>query len=196
MITVKMLGLKDVSCCLITKDSAYPKEILDKISQLPFGEILILTHSDSPHRKHELFAKAKFDWIYYQDDDAICPIMELWEEAESGIITQAIKPSHYEAYKDKRLSVGLGWGAFFEKKLLSSLKRYTDVYGKDTVFKRETERILTYLNYPQKRLILPIQDLPSAMAPDRLSMQPDHYNFIPIVEERCKSLIPLTESDS
>lgn len=181
-------NLKEVSCCLITKDAVYPDEILQYITKLPFGEILILTNCDSPHRKHELFTKAKHEWIYYQDDDAICPVMELAEQSEDGIITQAIKPGHYEEYKDKRLSVGLGWGAFFQKALLGSLKRYTEVYGEDFLYKRETERILTYLNYPQKRLILPIIDLPSAMAPDRLSMQPNHYDYIPLVEKRCSSI--------
>lgn len=184
-----MLNLKDVSCCLITKDPVYPKEILDRICGMGFGEILILTNSDSPHRKHDLFSKTKHDWVFYQDDDAICPIEELLPYVEDGKITQAIKQAHFDAYKNKRLSVGLGWGAFFQKKLLTSLDKYKQVYGEDFIFKRETERILTYLNYPQNRIILPIQDLPSAMAPDRLSMQPNHYNYIPIVEERCKDLI-------
>lgn len=191
-----MIDISKVSCCLITKDDRYPNVILNQISQFPFGEILILTHSDSPHRKHELFVKAKNDWLYYQDDDAICPIAELAEQAEPGIITQAIKPSHFDAYKHRRLSVGLGWGAFFEKNLLGSLKLYTDKYGEDFLYKRETERILTYLNYPQKRLILPITDLPSAMAPDRLSMQPDHYNYIPMVEERCSKLSARQDNNS
>ena len=183
------MNLKNVSCCLITKDSTYPREIMPSILQAGFGEILILANCDSPHRKHELFAKAKHDILYYQDDDAICPIPELAKEADPTMITLAIKPAHFEMYKDKRLSMGIGWGALFPKKLLQSLKKYTDKYGEDEIYKRETERILTYLNYPQKRLILPIIDLPSAFAPDRLSMQPGHYDYIPMVEARCITLL-------
>jgi hypothetical protein len=182
--------LKRVSCCLITKDPVYPYQVLNHVSQFPFGEILVLTNCDSPYRKHELFNKARYDWLYYQDDDAICPIQQLAEQAEDGIITCAMKQFHINKYKDSRIAL-LGWGSLFQKDRLKVLGLYRSKYGKDEVYMRETERILTYLNYPQKRLELPIIDLPSAWAPDRLSNQPGHYDYIPIVEERCKSISPL-----
>lgn len=180
-----MIDLSQVSACFITKDPVYPQQIIRHISEYPFGEILILTNSDSPFRKHELFAKAKYDWIYYSDDDAICPIEELVRQAEEGKITLAMKPTHYAAYQNMKMTMGLGWGAFFQKERLKVLDKYRAIWGEDGLFKRETERILTYLNFPQKRLVLPIIDLPSAMAQDRLSMQPGHYNNIPLVEQRC-----------
>lgn len=184
-----MLDLKDVSCCLITKDPTYPLEILRHLQQFPFGEILVLTHSDSPYRKHELFAKAKHDTLYYQDDDAICPVKELAELSQLDIINLAIKEEHFEQYKHTRMTMGLGWGSLFPKHLLDSLKAYTDVYGEDEVYKRETERIFTYLNFPQNRLVLPITDLPSAYAEDRLWRQPVHYNNIAVVEKRCDKIL-------
>jgi len=183
-----MEKIENISCCLITKDSVYPPEVLDHISQFPFGEILILTHSDSPFRKHELFAKAKFDYIYYQDDDCIAPVQELLEQSKPDIINLAIKPAHYNLHKDNRATMGLGWGAIFPKKLLEVLKKYTDVYGEDEVYKRETERIFTYLSYPQNRLLLPIQDLPSAYNDSRLWRQPNHLEFKSIAEQRCKTI--------
>jgi len=182
------IDLRKVSCCLLTKDSVYPQEILDNIAQYPFGEILILTNSDSPYRKHGLFKKAKYDYIYYQDDDAICPIKELVELSKPDILNIAMKPKHIEIYKDKKMTMGLGWGSIFPKSLLKSLKKYTDIYGEDEVYKRETERILTSLNYPQNRLSLNIVDLPSATNPDRLWRQPNHQDFLLIVEERCNNL--------
>lgn len=182
-----MIDLKHVSACLITKDPTYPREILSQLTQFPFGEILILTNCDSPHRKHELFAKAKHDMLYYQDDDAICPIKELAELSDPKIINCAMKEFHVNKYRTSKIAL-LGWGSFFDKKFLKELKRYTDVYGEDEVYKRETERILTHLNYPQNRFILPIYDLPSAFADDRLSMQPGHYDYIKIVEDRCENL--------
>lgn len=183
-----MINPQEVSACLITKDPVYPRDVLNEVCKIPFGEILVLTNCDSPHRKHELFAKAKYDTLYYQDDDSICPIRELLELANPGIITCAMKPFHLEKYKDSRIAL-LGWGSLFEKKVLLELHRYTDKYGEDHVFKRETERILTYFNFPQRRLNLPIYDLQSAFAPDRLSMQPGHYDFIPLVENRCSKLV-------
>ena len=184
-----MLDLSKVSVCLISKDSIYPPEVLANTAKYPFGEILVLTHSDSPYRKYELFAKAKYDVLAYSDDDAICPWKELAELSNPDIINLAIKQGHFDQYKNMRMTMGLGWGAIFPKQILASLSKYTQIYGFDAIFQRETERILTYLNFPQNRFILPIADLPSAYAEDRLWRQPQHYDNIKIVEERCKGLL-------
>lgn len=189
-----MLDLSNVSACLISKDSIYPKRVLEHTSSFPFGEILVLTHSDSPYRKHELFAKAKFEWLYYSDDDCIAPIEELAKEAEPGLITLAMKPGHFEAYKNTRMTMGIGWGAFFQKKLLKNLDIYTAKYGEDFLFKRDTEKILTALCYPQKRLVMHIEDLPSAMAADRLWREKEHYNYGNLCEARVRELISARQS--
>ena len=183
------IDLHKVSCCLNTKESFYPQVILDEIAKFPFGEVLINTDSNSPHRKQEVFSQAKFEYIYYQDDDCIAPIKELVELSEPNIINVAMKPGHFEGYKNKRMTQGLGWGAIFPKALLKSLDKYIDKYGEDELYRREDTRIFTYLNYPQNRLVLPITDLPSATAPDRLWRQPKHYDYISIVEERCRLLL-------
>lgn len=186
-----MIDLKNVSCVLLTKEDVYPKEILDHVLKYPFGEILILTHSDSPHRKYEIFAKAKYETIYYNDDDAICPIEPLVALSQPDLINVAMKQGHFEAYKNDKGTMGLGWGSIFPKSLLKSLDRYVKIYGEDEVFKRETDRIFTYLNYPQNRLILPIIDLPSAYAPDRMWRQPNHVSSGVLAGERCKKLCDL-----
>ena len=185
------MDLSKVSACLISKDPVYPPEILANVSSFPFGEILILTHSDSPYRKHELFSKARNDWLYYQDDDAICPIQALAYETdpEAQIITLAMKQGHFDAYRNTRMTMGMGWGAFFPKSVLDCLRLYLNVYGEDFLFKRDTEKILTSLCYPQKRLVLPIQDLPSASAQNRLWRDPNHYTYGALCEERCSALI-------
>lgn len=176
-----------VSACLITKDATYPPEILASVMPVGFGEYLFLTHCDSPHRKQELFAKAKFDYIYYQDDDCIASIGELFAACEPNVITCAMKPGHIASYGASRIAL-VGWGSIFPKSAIRVLDRYRAVYGEDDVYRRESERIMTHLHYPQKRLDLPIADLPSAMAPDRLSMQPGHYDYIRVVEQRCAAL--------
>lgn len=187
-----MIDFSTVSACLISKDSVYPKAVLEHTASFPFGEILVLTHSDSPFRKYELFEKAKNEWIYYSDDDAICPIQDLAEEAEPGIITLAMKASHFTDYAGTRMTMGLGWGAFLQKSLLKKLDLYRAVYGEDFLFKRDTEKLLTSLCYPQKRLVLPITDLPSAMAPDRLWREKDHYNYGALCEQRCTEILSAT----
>lgn len=191
-----MIDFPQISLCLNTKEHTYPKEILDHVLQLPWGEILILTHSDSPYRKHELFTKAKYETLAYQDDDAIVPWADIVELSQHGIINVAMKKGHYEAHKNSRATMGIGWGAIFPKAILKELKRYTDVYGEDEVYRRETERILTYLSYPQNRLILPIQDLPSAYNSDRLWLQPEHNRFKQLAEEQCSGLMSEHNTDS
>lgn len=177
------------SCCLITKDATYPRNILYWLGDIPFGEILILTHCDSPHRKQELFAKAKHDYLFYCDDDCLAPARDLFLVAEPNAINCAMKPGHLKSYASSRIAL-LGWGSIFPKDTPDCLDLYRAKYGEDDVYRRETERIMTALSpYPQNRMDLPIVDLPSAMAPDRLSMQPGHYDFIPVVEQRCKEIL-------
>jgi hypothetical protein len=176
-----------ISCCLITKEDRYPKEILPSIFNWPWGEVLILTHCESPHLKQELFAKAKFEYCYYQDDDCIAPIDMLLPAAVPGIINCAMKPTHLRAYANSRIAL-IGWGSIFPKSTIEVLDLYRAEYGEDFLYKRETERIMTWFAFPQNRLELPIVDLPSAMAPDRLSMQPGHYQYIPQVEQRCAAI--------
>ncbi len=185
-----MIDPQKISCCLNTKDPTYPIEILQHVQQFPFAEILIRTHSDSPNRKYEMFEKATSEYIYYQDDDAICPIAELLENFDPQYnINLAMKEGHFYSYAINRATMGLGWGSIFPRAILETLKRYTDVYGEDEVYKRETERILTYLNYPQNRLVLPIYDLPSATDGTRLWQQPVHGEYKQIAEERCALLV-------
>lgn len=186
---MKKIQVNQISACLITRDATYPHQVLESVVQYPFGEILILTNSDSPYRKYELIAKAKFDMIYYQDDDAIVPINELLEKSNPEMLNVAMKPGHFDVYKDRRLTMGMGHGAIFNRKILKSLKKYTDKYGEDDVFKREAERILTYLNYPQNRIILPIIDTAASADLNRLWRQPHHHEYVRIVEERCSKLI-------
>ncbi len=181
---------KNCTACLITKNRTYPEEILKEVSKYPFGEISILTSCDSPHRKQELFAKAKYPWIYYQDDDCIAPIEELAKHVKWGV-NCAMKTVSLNSYRNSRIAL-LGWGSFFPKEVINVLDVYRKKYGEDFYYKRETERIMTYLSfdkYPQNRVDLPIHDLPWAMASDRLSMQPDHYSYIQKVEDLCAPLI-------
>ena len=182
-----MINPRYVSACFITKDPTYPSVIVDRVIRVGFGECLFLTNCPSPHLKQLLFEKAHYDLLYYQDDDCIAPIEELLARATPDTITCAMKPGHLAAYANSRIAL-LGWGAIFPKRTISVLNQYRAVYGEDAVYRRESERIMTWLAWPQVRLDLPIEDLPSAFAPDRLSMQPGHYDYIAIVDTRCVAL--------
>jgi hypothetical protein len=182
-----MIDPSQTSLCLITKDDVYPREILVNVASVGFGEILILTRCDSPHRKHELFQKAKHEILAYQDDDCLAPWLPLLNAANPGIITCAMKQFHIDKYARSRIAL-LGWGAIIPKNALSVLNYYRADHGEDDVYRRETERIMTWFSYPQLRFPLEIIDLPNATAPDRLSSQPGHYDYIGVVEERCTQI--------
>ena len=181
--------IAQVSAVLNTKEDVYPESVLSSVAKFPFGEIIIKTHSTTPHAKYELFKKAKYDILYYQDDDAICPIQRLLENSDFTKINVAMKTGHYKMYKNLRMTMGLGWGAFFPKSILSALDPYLAKYGEDELLMRDTEKILTHLSYPQNRFVLPIYDLPSSIAPDRLCMQTNHMANMRLIEDRCREFI-------
>lgn len=183
------IRLQEVTAVLNSKELVYPTEVLNHVASFPFGEILIKTGSDSPHRKYEMFEKAKYNTLFYCDDDAIVDIDTLVKNYKPGMINVGMKQSHFDSYKDWRMTMGLGWGCFFDKSVLSALKKYTDIYGEDTVYKRDTEKLLTHLVYPQNRIIIDVRDLPTAMMPDRISLEPNHYANMDIIIDRCKDLI-------
>lgn len=183
------MKINEITACLLTKEETYPQVILDNVNKYPFKEVLIGTNSPSPYLKHELFKRVETEYIFYCDDDAIVPIDKLLEQSRSDIINVGMKQSHFEAYKDSRATMGLGWGAIFPKSLLKSLTKYTDKYGFDGIYQRETERILTYLNFPQNRVVLDIVDLPSAYTEDRLWRQADHELFKELAISRCWELM-------
>jgi len=183
-----VIDLSKVTACLNTKENVYPEEVLQSVSKYPFGEILVKTHSDSPYCKYELFEKAKYEMLAYQDDDAICPWKEIVERSKPDMINLAMTEHHFDVYDRGRMTIGLGWGSIFPKSVLKALDKYREVYGEDELFKRDTEKILTELVYPQNRMVLPIRSLPSAMNPDRLSFQKGHYENMAIIIERCAKL--------
>ena len=182
-----MIDLRRVSACLITKDERYPADVLEHVLCWPFGELLMLTNCDSPHRKQELFQKAKYDYLFYCDDDCLPPIQELVERSKPNIINCAMTEHHLQIYARSRIAL-MGWGSIFPKKTIHVLDAYREEYGEDHLYRRETERIMTWFAFPQNRMDLPIIHTASAHAEDRLSMQPDHYSYIPEVEQRCAAI--------
>lgn len=183
-----MIDPANVSLALISKDATYPRDILVNVASVGFGETLILTNCDSPHRKQELFQKAKYETIAYCDDDCLAPWLPLLNAADPRTITCAMKPFHIEKYARSRIAL-LGWGAIIPKVSIYALDAYRAEFGEDEIYRRETERIMTWFCYPQVRLPLEIIDLPSATAPDRLSNQLGHYDNIDIVDQRCRQII-------
>lgn len=182
------LDPRHISACLITKDPVYPPAILEALRPIGFGEILIETNCPSLHHRYQVAASASKEYVYVQDDDCLAPIPELLALPVDEGITCAMKPGHLAGYRNTRIAL-VGWGAIFPTPLLGVLDQYRTVYGEDALFQREADRIFTYLNFPQRRLALPIEDLPSAWAPDRMWREPTHAISLAQVEARCAALM-------
>lgn len=166
------------TCVLITKKSEYPKEVL---ASLDFDEVLIETECPSIYRRYELALKAKNDLIYVQDDDCIVDPQLIFEKYY-GLITNAMTPHHFEAYKNTGITL-VGWGAFFPKHMIDFTK-YLEKYPKDDLFLSQTDRIFTYLNQPFNSIVMDIQHLPTAVEPGRMSTSPDHWDNLAKIKER------------
>jgi len=173
-----VIPFEETAAVLITKDKTYPSTVLDHVRSFPFGLIFIATQCDGPGDRYIQMCYNVSDYhnyMYFQDDDAICPIRSLMEQATPGVLTCAMKPRSLEEYKDTKACL-VGWGAVADSQMVLKFLggNWIMEFGSD-VFCREADRIFTYVNYPQRRLDLPIIDLPYATSKDRLSMQPNHH---------------------
>lgn len=166
------LTLNNVSAILITKEEEYPIDVLRNIEAAGFGEIIILNKCEGIFRRYE--AAPAFPHLFVQDDDCIPDIKQIFSEYDGELITCGMTKHHINNYSKSRICL-IGHGAFFPVKLIDSLEVYRKQFGADTDYFFETDRIFTFLNFPQKRVETnPIQ-LDSSYRKDRLSMRTDHY---------------------
>lgn len=176
--------LEKVTAVLITKLSEYPKEIrLDG-----FGEVIIKTNAESVFERYIQAERAKNEIIYVQDDDCVTDYKKLFKHY-NGRITNAIsgRRQFYDDISGGRITL-VGWGAFFPKSMLGLFKNYTDKYGIDFHLLREADRIFTWLNYPHNTIRMEHKDLGSSSGPDRMSMNPQHFEYLNQTIEKLKNL--------
>lgn len=179
------LSLADVTAVLITKLPEYPKEI--KLEG--FGEVIIRTNCPNIFERYVQAGKAKNDIIYVQDDDCIVDYKELFKYY-NGRITNGMnyRRKYYHNISGGRITL-VGWGTFFPKNMLDSLKLYIDKYGMDDPhIMRETDRIFTWLNYPHNTVDFPHIDLKNFTAQNRMHADPKHFEYVKEVMEKLKTL--------
>lgn len=179
--------LEKTSAILITKESSYPQEIIDSLPK--FAETYIITRCENVYQRYVSCNLAKTQYIYVQDDDCITDIRKLLEEFEKDPyhLTCAMKKHHLDYYKDSKICL-VGWGAIFPASLLSNMNVYFRKYPLDEIASNEADRIFTYMNYPQKRLLIHIKDLPFYNDGNRMSNRTNHFEELKKIEERLKTL--------
>jgi len=173
--------LNKVSAILITKEKEYPREVLRNVESAGFGEIIILNNCDGIFRRYE--PTPAFPDIYVQDDDCIPDIEQIFSEYDGRVITCGMTEHHLKGYSKSRICL-VGHGAFFPKKLIESIEVYRKQFGIDEDYIVETDRIFTFLNFPQRRVETKPLLLDSSYSKDRLSMKEDHYRNLSKLEKK------------
>lgn len=178
----------ETTAVLITKEEEYPANVLYHVKQFPFRDIVMEVKCPGVWRRFEIAKEVETPLVYVQDDDAICPIGELMEEASMEGLTLAMSSTHIRNYRHLKCAL-IGHGAVFPKGMVGVMDKYLEKWPRDRVFELGADRIFTALNFPlQRRLCLRVTDLPTAVNPDRMSFMPDHYWIRAESEKRCESV--------
>ena len=178
---MKINLLQQVSAILITKEEHYPEVVLSHITSYGFGEIRILTHCDGIFWR--FLKEPIYNNVYVQDDDCITPIETIFEGYDGDKITCGNTQHHIGFYANSKICL-IGHGAFFPWHRVHVLEKYKTLFGFDSDYLIETDRIFTFLNYPQKRIPIEVNHLPSSYNSDRLSMRTAHAANLQAIEEK------------
>ena len=191
-----------VTACLITwKRQANLSQIIYNLQRWNFiNQIMILDNSKGEniinYGRYIQALKAENDLIYVQDDDCMVRnANEIYDKfitdpttiCHAGIIDyQRVIPQNI--YGEKQMAI-LGWGAVFNRNWIGVLDKYTNKYGKDHCFYRETDRIFSMLLNKHHNFILgDIMHLDGKDGPNALCNQPDHIKYKKLAIERCLTL--------
>jgi hypothetical protein len=166
-----------VSACLVARAPIDP-QIMKTLEG--FGEVIVGDGSRGPYGRFEAVKKAKFDIIYSQDDDCVVDIPALMAQWDGHFISN-MKQNRVAEYPGQITLTG--WGCMFRKELIDVLDRYTEKWGFDALFLRECDRVFPGLNR-HKNVFVDVENLPSATAPDRLSCDPRHWDYLAAIKQR------------
>lgn len=185
-----------VTACLITwKRQNNLAWIVPNLLAHPFiDEVIISDNSKGDniinYARYTAALRAKNDLIYIQDDDAIISGIDKIYSAHKGSLTYG-RQEHMERemFGGRHMAI-LGWGAIFNRKDIKILDKYTDVYGKDYCFYRETDRIFSMLlGGPHNDIVVEVEHLKGHDDEHALSSKEDHIYYKNLAIERCLHLV-------
>lgn len=122
------------------------------------------------------------DIIYTQDDDCIVHnIKDIWEGFKKDPTRIHYGATERLLNKEKEVNGRMclmGWGSFFKRGWMLNFKKYTDKYGKDECFYRETDRIFSILQGKKHKMYNGgIEHLDGYLNKNALSEQSDHLKY-------------------
>lgn len=189
-----------VTACLITwrRQHNLPK-IIESLSKYPFiSEIIVRDNSKAEnlycYGRYRSALKASNEIIYTQDDDCIIgnldQIYNHYIEDPETICHSGIE-DYEKVIKDNIFGnhqmAMFGWGAFFKKSWIPILDRYTNKWGKDYCFMRETDRIFSILKGGHHNFVLGDIEHMGRTDEHAMSNQPDHLEYKKLAIERALS---------
>lgn len=186
------LGSSDITAVIPTngKRKNELEEIELHLKSVGFKDIVFAKGKDGVLHRYTEAAKVKTDYIYTQDDDCIITdIPDLIGLYEPGKIITNMKTGHLNTYSEAtggKVAL-VGWGCIFHKDALKNLKKYTDKFPEDDLYRREADRVFTWVN--EKRLVIAdghIKDFPSAWG--GMSYEEDHFPSMMRMVKRLKTL--------
>lgn len=194
--------MEKVTAVLITwKRQKNIPQIIESLLKYDFiNEIILYDNSKQEniinYARYVGAQKAQNNWIYVQDDDHIVRnIDEIYEEfsRHPNVLTHAGNVSYENdipnnIHNQKQMAL-VGWGAMFDKRWINILEKYTNEYGEDYCFHRETDRIFSILLGKHHAFVRgDIQVLEGATTPEALSQQANHLEYKKLAIERALAL--------
>lgn len=178
----------NVSACLVTRGDISLRPVL---KSLPYHSVVIWNNANTPadmrvFGRYLAANNANRPIIYTQDDDVIIDnFAELEANYEPGKIIANMRPGHREGE-------GFAWvghGALFDRDLPGiAFRKYLARYPFDEVFLRYCDVVFGALT-PFVRINHTVTDLPHSTADYRMYNQPNHYEEINLLLERCRQII-------
>jgi len=164
----------EISAVVVTKGDRNIANVLANLCQ--FGEVMVWDNSKEPDMKvlgrYIGALKAQFPVVYVQDDDTIVAANQICSEYQPGKIVCNMPKRWHKAYEGTGISL-VGFGAVFDRSLADGAFRpYLSNHPFDEMFKRECDRVFTYLN--RDRVVwteAEIIQLDYSSAPDRMYLQ-------------------------
>jgi hypothetical protein len=173
-----LIAPSDVAAVLVTRGDVDMAPVLDSLEPV-FDEIVIWDNSTRPadfqcYGRFAGIAETTKPFVYVQDDDVIAPAEALLRVYTGREILANKKPDEEWRF--------LGIGAVFPRELADCFQAYADLYGMDADFYRAADVVFAY-QHGYESVWLGYEDLPWQTAPNRMYLQPGHYE----VRERLRA---------
>ncbi len=160
-------GIGSVTAIIPTRGDLDLRDLQAHLLTYPQIAAVWVVVGTTPFNRYLAAMGAPTSFVYTQDDDCITDIGELLDNAELGVIVNAMTREHAAQYPGRQTLIG--FGALFESRLVHPLL----TWERDELFLRESDRVFATI-HPHRTYFPEIKIHASSHNPNRLWKQPDH----------------------